>query len=397
MQQVPPDEANEVKRLARDDDGPEQVEPGIWRIPLPLPFALRWANVYLIAGAGEYVLVDAGMGIPEDEAALASGLARAGIGLEKISTLVLTHSHPDHIGLSGPVQAASGAPVRMLAREAERLFQVWGDPDLAAFVHTNAMYAAHGMPAAELERALRVNRGVARAIFLPPRATVVPLADGDTLHLAGMDYTAIWTPGHADYHLCLLRADGVLIAGDHILPRITPNIGLYPEARPNPLRDYYESLARVRDLPVRLVLPGHGRPFANLAGRVDELRRHHEERADQTLAALAAYPSGANAYTLAAALFGARLRNADDHRFALVETLAHLEDLRARGRVERIAQPYDQGERITYVARTVAGGASRRAGDGGAGRERREGRGARAARGARGCFQRTRPNRRMRH
>jgi hypothetical protein len=71
--------------------------------------------------------------------------------------------------------------------------------------------------------------------------------------------------------------------------------------------------------------------------------------------------------------------------------------LRARGRVERIAQPYDQGERITYVARTVAGGASRRAGDGGAGRERREGRGARAARGARGCFQRTRPNRRMRH
>lgn len=359
MQQVPPDEVSEVKRLARDDDGPEEVEPGIWRIPLPLPFALRWANVYLIAGAdehaGEYVLVDAGMGIPDDEAALRAGLARAGIGMERISTLVLTHSHPDHIGLAGPIQAASGAPVRMLAREADRLYQVWGDPELTAFVHTNAMYAAHGMPAAELERALRVNRGVARAIFLPPRASIVPVADGDTVRLAGADYRAIWTPGHSDYHLCLLRADGVLIAGDHILPRITPNIGVYPEARPNPLRDYYESLARVRDLPVRLVLPGHGRPFVDLAGRVDELRRHHEERAEQTLAALATHPGGANAYVLAADLFGARLRNADDYRFALVETLAHLEDLRARGLVDRAAQPGEQGERITYVTRATAG------------------------------------------
>lgn len=355
MQQVPPDEATEVKRLARDDDGPEEVGPGLWRIPLPLPFALRWANVYLITGAGEHVLVDAGLGIPDDEAALRAGLERAGIGLERITTLVLTHTHPDHVGLSGLVQRVSGAPVHMLADEAEHLFQIWGDPALTAFTRTNAMYAAHGMPAAELERALRVNRGVARAIALPPRSAMAPLQDGATVRLAGSDYRAIWTPGHSDYHLCLLREDGLLIAGDHILPRITPNIGVYPDARPNPLRDYYDSLARVRDLPVRLILPGHGRPFTDLAGRVDELRQHHDERAAQTLAALRTYPEGANAYVLAADLFGARLRTPDDHRFALVETLAHLEDLRAQGRVARTTQPDEPDERIIYVAGAAAG------------------------------------------
>lgn len=347
MQQVPPEEA---KRLARDKDEPEEVEPGIWRIPLPLPFALRWANVYLIAGAGEYVLVDAGLGLPDDDAALRAGLERAGIGLERITTLVLTHSHPDHIGLSGPVHAASGAPVRMLAGESEHLFAIWGDPELSAFHLTNAMYAAHGMPAEEVERALKVNRAVAHAITLPPRDAIAPLADGETVRLAGHTYRAIWTPGHADYHLCLLREDGLFIVGDHILPRITPNIGIYPNARPNPLRDYYESLARVRDLPARLVLPGHGHPFTDLAGRVDELRQHHEERAAQTLAALAKHPNGAHAHALAADLFGARLKGADDHRFALVETLAHVEDLRAQGRVERT----ERDGRITYGALVAA-------------------------------------------
>jgi glyoxylase-like metal-dependent hydrolase (beta-lactamase superfamily II) len=207
------------------------------------------------------------------------------------------------------------------------------------------------MPPGDLDHITRGNRHIRRAIHLPPREAVAPLADGETLHLAGAAYQVIWTPGHADYHLCLLREDGLFIAGDHILPRITPNIGLYPNSRANPLRDYFASLARVRDLPARLVLPGHGHPFSDLAARVDELRLHHEERAAQTLALLAARPDGADAYTLASDLFGGRLRNADDHRFALAETLAHLEDLRAQGQVERVA--HDEGGHITYVATAI--------------------------------------------
>jgi glyoxylase-like metal-dependent hydrolase (beta-lactamase superfamily II) len=307
-------------------------------------------NAYLLIGAGERVLVDAGLGTPEAEAVLRTGLDAAGIRLDQFTTLVLTHAHPDHIGLSGPVHTASGAPVRMLAQECERLYRVWGDPELRALRESRALFQAHGLPAEDLEQVARSDRAVQRAIHLPPPDAIVPVAEDDELTLAGRRYRALWTPGHSDYHLCLLREDGLLLAGDHVLPRITPNVGFYPSGRPDPLGDYYESLARMRALDVRLVLPGHGLPFADLAGRVDELRAHHEERAAQMLALLGAHAEGASAFTIASELFGARLRTHDDRRFALAETLAHLEHLRHAGRVE-VAE---RDGCATYQAATVA-------------------------------------------
>jgi glyoxylase-like metal-dependent hydrolase (beta-lactamase superfamily II) len=167
-------------------------------------------------------------------------------------------------------------------------------------------------------------------------------------------YQAIWTPGHSDYHLCLLREDGLFIAGDHILPRITPNIGLYVLARPNPLRDYFDALTRVRDLPARLTLPGHGHPFTALAERADELCVHHEERSQMVLDLLVERPGGAHASDLADALFEGRLRNADDRRFALAETLAHLEYLRYEGRVDRATGPDGVIRYAVTTARALA-------------------------------------------
>jgi glyoxylase-like metal-dependent hydrolase (beta-lactamase superfamily II) len=317
-------------------DEPELLEPGLWRIPVPLPFALRSANIYLIDdGDGGWTLIDSGLGLPADEAALYDGLARAGVAPERLTALILTHAHPDHIGLSGPIQAASGAPVYMLAGEDERLYQVWRADEGAAFEAVSVMYATNGMPPDIAEQTARISRRISSMLRLPPRESVRALQDGETLRIGVHSYQAIWTPGHSDYHLCLLREDGLFIAGDHILPRITPNIGLYVLARPNPLRDYFDALARVRDLPARLTLPGHGRPFTALAERVDELRVHHEERSQMVLDLLAERPGGAHASDLADALFEGRLRNADDRRFALAETLAHLEYLRYEGRVDR--------------------------------------------------------------
>jgi glyoxylase-like metal-dependent hydrolase (beta-lactamase superfamily II) len=316
-------------------DAPEEVDAGIWRIPLPLPMALRSVNLYLLGGNGEWALVDAGLGTPDDAAALSAGLRLAGIALDQITTLVLTHAHPDHIGLAGDIHAAANAPVRLLAEEADNLFRIWDDPEMAGLRAANAMYATHGMPAESVASGMQGSARLRRLVHLPPRAAIAPLAAGAALRLAGHSYRVLWTPGHADHHLCLLRADGVLVAGDHVLPRITPNIGLYPNSRPNPLRDYFTSLAAVRDLPVRLVLPGHGRPFADLAGRVDELIVHHEERADEIVRLLAARPEGATAFALAVELFGERLSAVEQQRFALAETLAHLEDLRERGLVHR--------------------------------------------------------------
>ena len=359
MQHLSPEDAQ--NDLFPRNDAPTQMEEHLWRIPLPLPFALRAVNVYLIGdGAGHWTLFDAGLGLARDEAALRAGLALAGVPIETLSALVLTHAHPDHIGLSGLLHAASNAPVYMLAQEDERMYRVWGEltgPALRAIV---SFFAEHGLALDERDSDPRVTaisasgaspdaaRDAARAIArphgfsLPPANVVQTLADGDTLTLGRWSYQVIWTPGHSDYHMCLLRSDGFFIAGDHILPSITPNIGLYPHSRPDPLGDYYTSLQRVRDLPARVVAPGHGLPFVGLAERADALREHHIERSGVIRGLVEREPDGLTANTVAGALFGERLRSVDDRRFALAETLAHLEHLRLRGRVrqERISGVY---------------------------------------------------------
>jgi glyoxylase-like metal-dependent hydrolase (beta-lactamase superfamily II) len=335
VQRVPPDE-RATAGIFPENDGPERIEPDLWRIPLPLPFALRSANVYLLGDVDQgYTLVDSGFGLPADEAALRAGLEHAGVRLDQITALILTHAHPDHIGLSGPIHAAANScPVYMLAGENSRMFDVWRE-DAPAFAALDATYAANGLSADDVRRGRSGSMRTRAILRLPPPSAVRTLEDGEELRLGGHAYQVIWTPGHSDYHMCLLRDDGLFIAGDHILPGITPNIGWYPNARPDPLGDYYAALERVRDLPARLVLPGHRRPFAALAQRVDELRDHHIERAERILGILAGHPGGLHAMAVAKALFGGRLTSHDDRRFALAETLAHLEHLLLAGRITR--------------------------------------------------------------
>ena len=215
------------------------------------------------------------------------------------------------------------------------MYLVWGAGSAGIAADLEAMYAANGLPR-QFQPAVRAsNGGIRRTLRLPPPESIVPLHDEQELMLGGWRYRILWTPGHSDYHCCLLREDGLLLAGDHVLPRITPNIGFYPRARPDPLGDYFASLERVAGLPARLTLPGHRMPFTDLAGRAAELRAHHIERGQLVLAALAEQPRGKSAGEVAGPLFGERLRTADDWRFAVAETLAHLEHLRLRGAVRR--------------------------------------------------------------
>jgi len=172
-------------------------------------------------------------------------------------------------------------------------------------------------------------------IRVPPHEAITLVEDGEEIDLVGERYRVIWTPGHSDGHICLFRErDGVFLAADHVLPRITPNVGLYSKRdRVNPLGDYLNSLEKVANLPASIVLPGHGEPFVDLAGRTAEIIEHHRQREMEILALLEERPQ--HAYELAEQLFGHRWNNSEARRMAVAETLSHLEHLRFGGQVEQ--------------------------------------------------------------
>jgi len=294
-------------------------------------------NAYLIEGDRGWSIVDSGMHTPEAESELRSGLAAAGIGLPDLRTAFITHLHPDHLGMAGTLRDA-GAELLMHGPEIERARLVWsGDHQLINA--TYELFEQHGMPhdVDEGMRAAWVAIGERVDPFEPMRA----VTDGEVLDLGGRAMTVVWTPGHTDHHAVLFEAStGTLISGDHVLPRITSNVGVYPDGRPDPLGDFLSALEQMKTLGVRRVLPAHGEPFDDCAGRVDEILAHHAQRLDETLHAVGA--GGRNAYDICRTLFPV-LRSAHEERFALAETLAHLRYLELRGRLREV-----EGRPVTW-------------------------------------------------
>ncbi len=314
-----------------------KVAPGIWKITVPIPFPLRVVNIHTLVGKdGSWAIVDTGMGTPDARAAFAAGLQRADLDINKLQAIVLTHHHPDHIGLSGELHEQSGAPVYMHPIDEESVQLIWSGTMPVRFSRVSDFFTKHGLSQTSLWLN-RVDREESRRILsVPPHEAFTLVEDGEYLDLVGERYRVIWTPGHADGQICLFRErDGVFLAADHVLPRITPNIGLYSEHdRANPLGDYLASLEKVSKLPASIVLPGHGEPFIGLAERTQEIAEHHYERENQLLAMIDEQPQ--NAYQLTEKLFhNRRLSNDETKRMAVAEVLAHLEHMRYNRRVEQ--------------------------------------------------------------
>ncbi|CAJ61482.1 MULTISPECIES: MBL fold metallo-hydrolase [Frankia] len=319
----------------------ERLRPGLWSIPVPLPTAgLRHVFVYLFeTDAGGY-LVDSGWDTAEAFDALGAGLAVAGYRIGDIRGVMPTHMHPDHYGLAGRIRAESGAWVALHPADAALLGQFPREP-AEMLAGLNRLLARAGAPAGEIEALNRV--------ALPPGPMPAPalpdvlLADGDRPDIPGWDLRAVWTPGHSPGHLCFWEpANRVLLSGDHVLPRITPNIPFSPVGDADPLGDYLSSLDRLDDadtFPAAEVLPAHEHRFPDLTGRLAALRDHHDQRFGEVLAALRAADGTATAWDVCRQMTWSRPWDRIEgfmKRAALAEALAHLRVLERRGLVREV-------------------------------------------------------------
>jgi glyoxylase-like metal-dependent hydrolase (beta-lactamase superfamily II) len=294
------------------------LEDGIQRLTLPLPTGPKHVHCYLAEGT----LFDTGLGLGEAPWAAAA-----------IVRIAITHFHPDHVGGAEAAAQATGAPVYQGGLDYAQCERVWGSEDWPE--RMAAWFVRHGVPAPVAEDL--IVQGHAFAPFI--RYAIDPdlLYEGSELD----GWQVVELPGHADGHLGFLR-DGVLIAGDHLLEKISPAVGLYPESRPDPLGDYLASLGRTIDLAPRIVYPGHGEPILDVAGRARELIEHHRARLAETESSLG--NEGQTAYEVSIALFGTEL-SPTQRRFAVAEALSHLERLVREGRAARGGDD----DRVTYT------------------------------------------------
>lgn len=311
-----------------------EVAPGIYAIPVPIPYPFKLVNCYLLLPSPGTtdgpVLVDCALDTPEARSNLEAALNEHGLGYGDLEHLVVTHHHPDHYGLAGLIEP-HGPQVWLLDVEKERGHIFWAEPQRMSQAGQTLFYQ-HGITD-EYLRDLGQEMAKTRS-RVHPAQNLQTFTDGQALQLAGMRFRAVWTPGHADGHAMLLReSDGALLAGDQILERISPNIGIWAYSYPDPLRHYFESLEKTASLEASVALPGHYRPIKDIAGRVAELKAHHVERLEFLLHLMNNHPQ--TCWQLSLGLFPGNL-NLAQRRFAWSETLAHLEYLVAEGTGKRL-------------------------------------------------------------
>ena len=281
---------------------------GVRSVAVPIPDnPLGTTLVYVVDTDRGPVLIDTGWDDPASWDALAEGLTDCGTSVAEIHGVVITHHHPDHHGLSGRVREASGAWIAMHAADTAIVRRTRENRPERWFGYMAAKLAASGAPEEHIAPLREAHKSVRRPSTLPGFSPALPdreIVPGEFVALPGRRLRAIWTPGHTPGHVCLhleedhparLPGNGRLFSGDHLLPRITPHIGLYEDpdthGRPpsangieslgeiaDPLGDYLDSLERVGRLGPAEVLPAHQHVFTDAPSRVAELLTHHEER-----------------------------------------------------------------------------------------------------------------------
>lgn len=311
-----------------------EVKPGIHWLRMPLPFKLDHINLWLVEDGDGFAIVDCGIARDEVKALWQQVWDKTLRG-RKITRVIVTHFHPDHMGLAAWLCETWGVELWTTMGEymTARATRAMNDPDDARA--RVAFYQRQGMAAADLAKIAD------RGSYYPKHVLPLPgayrrIVDGDAIRIGRHDWRVIVATGHAPEHACLYSESlGLLISGDQVLPRITTNVSVWPtEPEADPLTRYLGSLDLFRPVAAdTVVLPSHDRVFTGLHHRLDMLASHHDERLDRVMRRCAEKPC--HAVDLIATLFPGRELDAHQLTFAIGEALSHLRYLETQGKLKR--------------------------------------------------------------
>ncbi len=318
-----------------------EVAPGFHVIHLPLPMKPTIVNVYLVDGGSEWALVDTGMGTPASREAFRAALDEIGCRPEQIRKIVCTHHHPDHFGSSQPHRELCHAEVYLHPLEVERIAGYLPRPRNP---EATRFFLRNGLPLEKFGE-LPMPGEFWRGMYEPAKPDHL-LADGDRIAIGERELEVVWTPGHTPGHCVMVfRRERLMIVGDHLLPKITPHIGVFAEGQGDPLGNFLQSLRKVGALDVDLVLPAHGPVYDEPKKRVAQLIEFHAYRMDVMLDCVRREPK--TAYEIALEAFDLTSESPLQQQFpATFETLAHFEHMRRLGRAESI----ERDDRVEWRA-----------------------------------------------
>lgn len=306
------------------------VAPGVHWARMPMPGSLGHINVWLLDDGDDIVIVDTAFESPSCREAW-EGLLTGPFASRRASQVIVTHFHPDHVGLAGWLCARFAAPLVMTRAEFLTARLLAADARDATPDEVIAFWRAAGWDEAQVERACARGWKIFRSFVAPLPMAYRRIEDGDRIEIGGVSWEVVVGSGHSPEHACLVDpVGGVLIAGDQVLPRISSNISLsMAEPEGDPLGDWLASIARLRVLPdTLLVCPSHGEPFTGLHARLDAMRDEHLMRLNILVEHLTEPRRAVDCF---GRMFR-RVIDGDSLGLATGETLAHLRRLEIEGR-----------------------------------------------------------------
>lgn len=299
---------------------------GLKLIRVPLPFNLDHVNCFLAESENGWTLIDTGLH-NEETMSLWHNIFEK----KDIQEIIVTHEHPDHIGCAGYLQQTYDINI-YLTEQAFKFSSFFVEE--SRLMKLKNHYNESGIPENIIDQLMMANKNMIETIYpLPNIQKDSFLNEGEQLLIGNNKYEVIFTPGHADGLFTLFnKENSVLIAADHLLPKITPNISYWFFGQSNPLHLYLQSLEKIKKLNAHIVVPSHGKPFYNANKRIDEIIIHHEERLDQILAMI--QKDRKTIYEITNEMFPRELTS-HEMRFAIGEAIAHLQYLQYKNLCDR--------------------------------------------------------------